>query len=259
MDPLATFANQSIRNFARFYPSVLASILDSSPVPLSLLSPKLDLARPFVHCLLRKTTINHLAQAVTALLSNKKQVSEMIEDWEGVDLESFREQLSHLLPEIGIGNSFEGMTVWVKESIHAQLIAHSSLTQWALWLDSLVDQLTTPTNASASDPESLYRDILLKWLLFSNLFMRDLTLKSSLSFGAFHLLNLLFQEYIFHSIEHRLDEHRRWLTISSSSNNATNGNSFGSFESLFNSTQNVSAMSDDQLSSLFPNNPSNNK
>jgi hypothetical protein len=39
--------------------------------------------------------------------------------------------------------------------------------------------------------------------------MRDLTLRSAASFGSFHLLNLLFNEYLLYSIEKRLDDHRR--------------------------------------------------
>jgi regulatory factor X 1/2/3 len=40
--------------------------------------------------------------------------------------------------------------------------------------------------------------------LFSSLVMRDLTLRSASSFGSFHLIRLLYDEYIFYLIEHRV-------------------------------------------------------
>jgi len=34
--------------------------------------------------------------------------------------------------------------------------------------------------------------------------LRDLTLRSASSFGAFHLIRLLFDEYLFYSVEHKV-------------------------------------------------------
>lgn len=38
----------------------------------------------------------------------------------------------------------------------------------------------------------------------SSLVMRDLTLRSAASFGSFHLIRLLYDEYIFYLIEQRI-------------------------------------------------------
>lgn len=38
----------------------------------------------------------------------------------------------------------------------------------------------------------------------SSLVIRDLTLRSAASFGSFHLLRLLYDEYMFYLIEHRV-------------------------------------------------------
>ena len=40
--------------------------------------------------------------------------------------------------------------------------------------------------------------------MYTSLVMRDLTLRSASSFGSFHLIHLLFDEYIFYLIEHRV-------------------------------------------------------
>ena len=41
-------------------------------------------------------------------------------------------------------------------------------------------------------------------LHFSSMIIRDLTLRSAASFGSFHLIRLLYDEYIFYLVEHRV-------------------------------------------------------
>jgi len=38
----------------------------------------------------------------------------------------------------------------------------------------------------------------------SSLVLRDLTLRSASSFGAFHLIRCLFDEYLFYTVEHKV-------------------------------------------------------
>lgn len=41
-------------------------------------------------------------------------------------------------------------------------------------------------------------------LLSSSMVIRDLTLRSAASFGSFHLIRLLYDEYMYYLIEHRV-------------------------------------------------------
>lgn len=41
---------------------------------------------------------------------------------------------------------------------------------------------------------------------FSSMVIRDLTLRSAASFGSFHLIRLLYDEYMFYLIEHQVAE-----------------------------------------------------
>lgn len=41
-------------------------------------------------------------------------------------------------------------------------------------------------------------------LLLSSMVIRDLTLRSAASFGSFHLIRLLYDEYMYYLIEHRV-------------------------------------------------------
>ena len=40
--------------------------------------------------------------------------------------------------------------------------------------------------------------------LYSSMVIRDLTLRSAASFGSFHLIRLLYDEYMFYLVEHRV-------------------------------------------------------
>lgn len=40
--------------------------------------------------------------------------------------------------------------------------------------------------------------------LCSSMVIRDLTLRSAASFGSFHLIRLLYDEYMFYLVEHRV-------------------------------------------------------
>ena len=39
---------------------------------------------------------------------------------------------------------------------------------------------------------------------FSSMVIRDLTLRSAASFGSFHLIRLLYDEYMFYLVEHKV-------------------------------------------------------
>ena len=45
------------------------------------------------------------------------------------------------------------------------------------------------------------RKFLARWTYYTSIVFRDLTLRSAPSFGAFHLLRLLFDEYILYLVE----------------------------------------------------------
>ena len=46
--------------------------------------------------------------------------------------------------------------------------------------------------------------LILLFLWFSSMVLRDLTLRSATSFGSFHLIRLLFDEYMFYTIENKV-------------------------------------------------------
>jgi hypothetical protein len=51
------------------------------------------------------------------------------------------------------------------------------------------------------DPPRRARWFLLRWSMYSSLVIRDLTLRSAPSFGSFHLMRLLYDEYLLYLVE----------------------------------------------------------
>ena len=65
--------------------------------------------------------------------------------------------------------------------------------------------LTYPTNSMkmTNDRYTEWSKIIIV-SIFSSMVIRDLTLRSAASFGSFHLIRLLYDEYMFYLIEHKV-------------------------------------------------------
>jgi len=78
-----------------------------------------------------------------------------------------------------------------------------SLEQWAAWLQELVQRVLGKCN-DARDLVFYSQQLLLKWSFYSTLIIRDLTIRNATSFGSFHLLRTLFDEYIIYLVDSKL-------------------------------------------------------
>ena len=90
----------------------------------------------------------------------------------------------------------------VEESFKATLQQGVGLEGWAAWLEGVVDSLLDASLAKDSYIGAA-RQFLLRWSFYSSMIIRDLTLRSATSFGSFHLIRLLYDEFMFYIIEHR--------------------------------------------------------
>ena len=119
------------------------------------------------------------------------------------------------------------LVAWLENDFKATLQNQATLEQWAQWLESVVDRVMKPyEGGSTQEFARVARQFLLKWsfyrynwilflsspqnnvfnycLTFSSMVIRDLTLRSAASFGSFHLIRLLYDEYMFYLVEHRV-------------------------------------------------------
>ncbi|KAI8821142.1 RFX DNA-binding domain-containing protein [Fimicolochytrium jonesii] len=189
---------QAVRQFARqLEPWMLASLHTQSPL---LTTRKIEVVKVFIQQLRRHTSLNHLAQATAAVLDNPDQVAQMLADWNRIDFENILDQASWVCE-----CRKQDVVQLMELDFRALLSSGSSLQHWTTWLETCVNRFLAPS-LSLDPTRYVYvaRQFLLKWAFFSSLAMRDLTLRSATSFGSFHLLRLLFDEYVFYLVEQRI-------------------------------------------------------
>nr|XP_030735267.1 DNA-binding protein RFX2 isoform X4 [Globicephala melas] len=195
--PVPSTLTQAIRNFAKSLEGWLTNAM--SDFPQQVIQTKVGVVGAFAQTLRRYTSLNHLAQAARAVLQNTAQISQMLSDLNRVDFANVQEQASWVC------QCEEGVVQRLEQDFKLTLQQQSSLDQWASWLDNVVTQVLKQHAGSPSFPKAA-RQFLLKWSFYSSMVIRDLTLRSAASFGSFHLIRLLYDEYMFYLVEHRVAE-----------------------------------------------------
>ncbi|KAM6219417.1 DNA-binding protein RFX2 isoform 1-T1 [Rhynchocyon petersi] len=195
--PVPSTLTQAIRNFAKSLEGWLTNAM--SDFPQQVIQTKVGVVSAFAQTLRRYTSLNHLAQAARAVLQNTSQINQMLSDLNRVDFANVQEQASWVC------QCEEGTVQQLEQDFKLTLQQQSSLDQWASWLDSVVTRVLKQHAGSPSFPKAA-RQFLLKWSFYSSMVIRDLTLRSAASFGSFHLIRLLYDEYMFYLVEHRVAE-----------------------------------------------------
>ncbi|XP_044018453.1 DNA-binding protein RFX2 isoform X1 [Aphidius gifuensis] len=193
--PIPSTLTQSIRNFAKGLESWLTAAMNDCPEEM--MQIKLTAVSAFAQTLRRYTSLNHLAQAARAVLQNSSQINQMLADLNRVDFHNVQEQASWVCQcDYTVVQRLEA-------DFKVTLQQQNSLEQWAIWLKSVVTQVLKPYEGKPTFAKAA-RQFLLKWSFYSSMVIRDLTLRSAASFGSFHLIRLLYDEYMFYLIEHQV-------------------------------------------------------
>ncbi|RCN46421.1 hypothetical protein ANCCAN_07599 [Ancylostoma caninum] len=90
------------------------------------------------------------------------------------------------------------------------------MEEWAEWLESIVDQILAKYHDKPVQVISeVGKQFLLNWSCYTSMLIRDLTLRSAGSFGSFHLIRLLTDEYMVYLVESRIAKaaNRAMITI----------------------------------------------
>ncbi|XP_011647753.2 DNA-binding protein RFX2 isoform X3 [Pogonomyrmex barbatus] len=193
--PIPSPLTQSIRNFAKGLESWLQSAMADCPEEMTQI--KLTAVSAFAQTLRRYTSLNHLAQAARAVLQNSSQINQMLADLNRVDFHNVQEQASWVC------QCDYGMVQRLEADFKVTLQQQNSLEDWAIWLKGVVTQVLKPFEEKPTFAKAA-RQFLLKWSFYSSMVIRDLTLRSAASFGSFHLIRLLYDEYMFYLIEHQV-------------------------------------------------------
>uniref|UniRef100_A0A0P5J559 Transcription factor RFX3 n=1 Tax=Daphnia magna TaxID=35525 RepID=A0A0P5J559_9CRUS len=195
--PIPGTLTQAIRNFAKGLENWLLAAMNGCPEDIVLV--KVAAVNAFSQTLRRYTSLNHLAQAARAVLHNSAQISQMLSDLNRVDFHNVQEQAAWVC------RCDPDLVAWLENDFKATLQNQATLEQWAQWLESVVDRVMKPyEGGSTQEFARVARQFLLKWSFYSSMVIRDLTLRSAASFGSFHLIRLLYDEYMFYLVEHRV-------------------------------------------------------
>ncbi|CAD6191427.1 unnamed protein product [Caenorhabditis auriculariae] len=197
MSKMTPVLTQHCRNFAKNADMYLRKAMQGAPE--NLLRKKLQTVKYLAQGLKRYTSLNHLAQAARAVLQKQDQVSAMYNDYTRVDMTQVHEQAGWVC------GCDQLMVQHINNAFRSNLQKMVPMEQWAEWLESIVDQ----TLAKYHDkPVEVITDVgkqfLLNWSFYTSMVIRDLTLRSAASFGSFHLIRLLADDYMFYLIESRI-------------------------------------------------------
>ncbi|XP_051993041.1 MHC class II regulatory factor RFX1-like isoform X1 [Xyrauchen texanus] len=193
--PIPSALTQAIRNYAKSLENWLTNAMIN--IPEEMVRIKVVCAGAFAQTLRRYTSLNHLAQAARAVLQNTAQITQMLSDLNRVDFTNVQEQASWVC------GCEDGVVQRLEQDFKLTLQQQNSLEQWAAWLDRVVSQVLKPYTESPAFPKAA-KLFLLKWSFYSSMVIRDLTLRSAASFGSFHLIRLLYDEYMYYLVEHRV-------------------------------------------------------
>ncbi|XP_035515930.1 MHC class II regulatory factor RFX1 isoform X2 [Morone saxatilis] len=194
--PIPSALTQAIRNFAKSLENWLTGGMMN--IPEEMVRVKVVCVGSFSQTLRRYTSLNHLAQAARAVLQNSAQINQMLSDLNRVDFTNVQEQASWVC------QCEDRVVQRLEQDFKMTLQQQNSLEQWATWLDGVVSQALKPYEQNPVALPKAAKVFLLNWSFYSSMVIRDLTLRSAASFGSFHLIRLLYDEYMYYLIEHRV-------------------------------------------------------
>ncbi|XP_056150103.1 DNA-binding protein RFX6 [Lampris incognitus] len=192
-----------IRNFAKHWEHWLVSSLENLPGCLA--AKKLPIARRFVSSLKRQTSFLHLAQIARPALFDQAVVDSMVVDIEKVDLNSISSQPLLTITAAGdqdadVYSEYDSIAIF--QELKDLLKKNATVESFIEWLDTVVEQkVIKPGKQSGRSVKRRAQDFLLRWSFFGARVMHNLTLNNASSFGSFHLVRMLLDEYILLALE----------------------------------------------------------
>nr|XP_057945876.1 DNA-binding protein RFX6 [Doryrhamphus excisus] len=192
-----------IRNFAKHWEHWLTSSLENLPEGLA--TKKLPIARRFVSSLKRQTSFLHLAQIARPALFDQNVVTNMVLDIDNVDLHSISLQ-SLLSITAAIDHEHDAYSEYdaiaVFQELKELLRKNATVESFIEWLDSVVEhKVIKPGKQTGRSVKKRAQEFLLRWSFFGARVMHNLTLNNASSFGSFHLIRMLLDEYILLALE----------------------------------------------------------
>ncbi|KAM7396542.1 hypothetical protein PAMP_019575 [Pampus punctatissimus] len=125
---------------------------------------------------------------------------QMLEDWRNVDLNSITKQTLYTMEDSQ--EEHRQLIIHLYQEFDRLLEEQSPIEAYIEWLDSMVDRCVV--KVAGKRPGCLKKvaqQFLLMWSCFGTRVIRDMTLHSAPSFGSFHLIHLMFDDYVLYLLE----------------------------------------------------------
>ncbi|XP_071949864.1 uncharacterized protein [Antedon mediterranea] len=187
---------KAVRIFAKDFRSKLSKYIQK--LPKKVFEAKNQAATSFVKLLVRKSSLSHIAQATRSILDNSRAVKMMQADWkEKTDLENLRRQIDWLIVDVKIVEDRPKLSTYFQE-FEGLLEQKATVEQHVDWINEVMKAFVDKTSETE---EKSMQNFLLYVSSISELVLRDHTLRSASSFGSYHLLHMLYNEYLLYRIE----------------------------------------------------------
>ncbi|XP_018107449.1 transcription factor RFX4 isoform X6 [Xenopus laevis] len=189
---------QVIRKFAKQLDEWLKVALHD--LPENLRNIKFELSKRFSQILRRQTSLNHLCQASRTVIHSADITFQMLEDWRNVDLNSITKQSLYTIEDSR--EEHRKLIIQLYQEFDHLLEDQSPIESYIDWLDSMVDRCVVKVASKKQGSlKKVAQQFLLIWSCFGTRVIRDMTLHSAPSFGSFHLIHLMFDDYVLYLLE----------------------------------------------------------
>ncbi|XP_013913594.1 PREDICTED: transcription factor RFX4 [Thamnophis sirtalis] len=193
----ASLPEEKVSTFIMMYRTHCQRILDTV---IRANFDELSVSRRFSQILRRQTSLNHLCQASRTVIHSADITFQMLEDWRNVDLNSITKQTLYTMEDSQ--EEHRKLIIQLYQEFDHLLEDQSPIESYIEWLDSMVDRCVV--KVAAKRPGYLKKvapQFLLMWSCFGTRVIRDMTLHSAPSFGSFHLIHLMFDDYVLYLLE----------------------------------------------------------
>ncbi|KAI0036828.1 hypothetical protein K488DRAFT_75815 [Vararia minispora EC-137] len=158
--------------------------------------PKVELGARFGHLVLRFLDIYQVTQALTTVLTNQKQLSDMRRSWDKIDFESVRNQ-SALVCNCRHEDLVQLLEVEFRTLMDSMIKSGEPARDVMAWADKCCERLMGGHSTGSEERGTMSsRSVLIRWGYVTSQIMRDLTIRSDPTFGAFQILKLFLDDWI---------------------------------------------------------------
>ncbi|KAI6197031.1 hypothetical protein M3Y94_01177200 [Aphelenchoides besseyi] len=179
---------ERIRHFSRTAEIDLQQAMRNAPENIQ--RCKLQLVEILQYCLEQLIQINHMSDTVRKYLSTDKCMSEMRGDCGKIVGNA-------LAAAFWVTDAERDFVMNIFEDFKRRLQHVSSLESWIQWIENILSNVMSKSaERPLADQIKAAKLFLMQWSFFTGKIVGVLTAKSSVSFAHFHLLRLLYDDYI---------------------------------------------------------------